>query len=277
MSGVPTTPAILHLTKFIDICRVNLFDTVTQYRAIFPATGSTDSRRRQMSSGRDLYDNRSHGVTAGGANVSHEDDGDRDPDDADHEADFSDCKILTSWFLHKIDACLQVMTNDLVSCIESEPFFPIDSIIDPCFYFGLSLTRIGADIRPRLLLIFNNIFLRRFGRVLGRASKAFLESLTQYQVPAEGLTAFPDSCHQDSQNMRQTPSDRQAATAMTAQTANPPLVLLQFEPLAVFLNGIISGLNEIRSHASIMNVCKMRDALNDSLARATNGILSYCR
>lgn len=269
MAGIPATPAVLHLTKFIDICRVNLFDTVTQYRAIFPSAGIQLS-----SAGRHgLYDNRSHAVTAdacrdGGNHRDAEED-----DDADEGADFSDCKILTSWLLLRMDACLEIITKDLISCIETEPFFPIDSIIDSCFYFGLSLTRIGADIRPRLLLIFNNIFHRRFRRVLGRASKTFLESLAVYEVPTAGFPPLagrqPDS---ENKSAQQTGGESMAVTTM-----NPPHLLVQFEPLAVLLNGIISALNEIRSHASIMNVCKMRDALNESLVRGTAGILSYCR
>ena len=180
----------------------------------------------------------------------------------DVDADFNDSRILTSWLLLKIDSCLQIITDDLISCIESEPFYPIDSVIDPCFYFGLSLTRIGADIRPRLLVIFNNIFLRRFKRVLGRATNTFLDALDSYKAPAAGFSLLP--IENDDLVKESGPP-------------HPPKILLQFEPLAMLLNGIISGLNEIRSHASVMNVCKIRDALTDSLVRGTAGILSYCR
>lgn len=259
-SGIPSTPAILHLSKLIDVSRVNLFDTVTQYKAIFPSSSVPSSSLLSSSaSSAGVYDSRriasSSNPGAGVADVCQDD---------VHGVDFNDSKILTSWLLQKIDSCLQIITEDLISCIESEPFYPIDSIIDPCFYFGLSLTRVGADIRPRLMLIFNNIFLRRFKRVLGRATNTFLESLNSYTAPADGFSLF-------------LPEENDDLMKKESGPANPPKILLQFEPLAVFLNGIISALNEIRSHASIMIVCKIRDALTESLVRGTAGIHTYCR
>lgn len=263
MSAIPSTPAILHLTKFIDVSRVNLFDTVTQYKAIFPSTGMSPASSAALLPSSGVYESRSRLAAASSSSspAAASATGVADVCQSDVEADFNDCKILTSWLLIKIDSCLQIITNDLISCIESEPFYPIDSIIDPCFYFGLSLTRIGADIRPRLLLIFNNIFLRRFKRVLGRATNTFLDAMNSYSAPADGFSLTTTE-----------KGDRQETGPPI-----PPKLLLQCEPLAMFLNGIISGMNEIRSHASIMNVCKIRDALSESLVRGTAGILSYCR
>jgi hypothetical protein len=276
MNAIPTSPSILHLTKFIEVCRVNLFDTVTQYKAIFPSTGipaaaaTTTSSLMLLSSSTGVYDSRRLLPAASGVSVT------QDVCQDDVDPDFSDCKILTSWLLQRIDSCLQIITNDLISVIESEPCVGLDAVIDPCFYFGLSLTRIGADIRPRLMLTFNYIFTRRFGRVMDRATNFFLKSLETHQIPDAGFCLMqPVDSHPDPESS----ADATTGTSTTggASTPIPPQILLQFEPLAIFLNAIISALNEIRSHASLMNLCKIREAVSESLVRGTAGIQSYCR
>lgn len=189
MSALPRTPAILHLTRFADVCRVNLFDIVTQYKAIFPSTGLPSvSSRSSAAIASSVTRQRLRQLPEPAPDA-----GNPTRDDADDELDFNDSRILSSWLLHKIDSCLQVISEDLAACqplIDESPNFPLDSIVDPCFYFGLSMSRIGADIRPQILVMFYDVFRERNKRVLERASLKFQESLVRCGPPADAFSCF---------------------------------------------------------------------------------------
>lgn len=224
LKGIPSSPPLMHLSRFVDAAKVNMFDIATQYKAIFPTTGGH------------LKSN---------------------------ECDVYQSKILASWLQFRVDSVVAVIQDDLVSCIENEPFYPIDDMIDPCFYFGLSLSRIGCDIRPRLIKIFSTALLRRLNRVLGRACNAFDKELNEL----EWRRIQP--------NMKIYELD----SGRVKESNEAPFLLVQILPLASLLNSILSALNEIHVNSSslLMNGCKVRDSLNDSLVRSTQIILSYCR
>lgn len=223
--GIPTSPPLMHLTRFIDAAKVNLFDIATQFKAIFPSSSSVGS--------------------------------------PSNEFEVCEGKILSSWLLHRVDYVVAVIQDDLISCIESEPFYPIDDMIDPCFYLGLSLSRIGCDIRPRIMKIFNTTLLRRLTRVLGRASNAFDKELNQldWKKVLKDVKVYDDDVKEDE------------------DAVHPPMVLLHVIPLARLLNGILSALNEIHVHSASLLVTpnRVRDALADTLVRSTEVILAFCR
>lgn len=133
--------ALVHITKVIETNRVNLFDIVTQYRAIFadhePIVSSTA---------------RYFGVTT----------------NSSANRDFNDCAVINSWVLFKVNQFLDVLKQDLNRCVNNEfsHYYPIESIIEPSFYFGLSMSRIGADFRPQLIPIINDAISNRFYRVV---------------------------------------------------------------------------------------------------------------
>jgi hypothetical protein len=137
--------ALVHITKVIETNRVNLFDIVTQYRAIFadhePIVSSTA---------------RYFGISTNPSS----------------NRDFSDSAIINSWVLFKVNQFLDVLKEDLNRCVNNEfsHYYPIESIIEPCFYFGLSMSRIGADFRPRLIPIINEAISKRFSRVVNEGT-----------------------------------------------------------------------------------------------------------
>jgi hypothetical protein len=220
--SLPTSPPLMHLSQFLEVSKVNIFDIATQYKAIFPPT---------------LAGENTSGV------VSEE-------------------KILSSWLMHRVDFVVSVIQDDLVSCIESDPFYPIDDMIDPCLYLGLSLSRVGCDIRLRIFKIFNTTFLRRLTRVLGRASNAFDKELNllQWKKLVNNIMIHEEKNNESSQS-------------------TAPTVLIQIIPLARLLNSILSALNEIHINSAslIMNGCRVRDIIQECLVRSTECILSFCR
>lgn len=229
ISDVPKTPPVFHLMKIIEVNRINLFDVTTQFRAVF-SSGS--------------HDPLDFGKLA-----------------ADHHPrqDFSEASILTSWFIFRINQFLDILQSDLTACIESDPYYAFDSIIDPSFYFGLSMSRIGADIRPRLAVIFTEMSLRRFKMTVDKATVGFESSIGPC-LKLENMRMI----------LKTTRDDETSVSALT-----PPKPLLDYPCLASYLNGIITSFNEIRLVIPVNQSPAVSDILNDSLKRAAGAIITY--
>ncbi|KAJ8976137.1 hypothetical protein NQ317_018109 [Molorchus minor] len=108
-----------HLTKTIEITRVNLFNIITQYRAIF-----NDDEHSPLSTIKNQHINQ---------NV-----------------------IFYSWINDKISEFLITLEEDLkgVSSVET--------ILDQCMYFGLSLSKVGCDFRSLMIPIFTTRISQKF-------------------------------------------------------------------------------------------------------------------
>lgn len=212
---IPTSPPLFHLTRIIEFFRINLFDIATQYRAVFSS------------------DDSSHNINQ-------------------HSYESN---ILSSWMLTKIEQFFEILESDIISCIECEPYFPYDSVIDPCYYFGLSMARIGFAIKPRLTSVFRRMCLKRFRLSLDKAEKSFQESLNGYSLD-EILTHSNKS---DEINI-------------------PPLSrVAEVPPLKWLLNGILMAFNDIRLVSFPPMGFQVADVLNKSLMRSTENLLNFCR
>ena len=66
----------------------------------------------------------------------------------------NDSSILYSWILEKVEAFLKTLATDLASpSVEQR----LDAIFNQCMYFGLSFGRVGIDLRPLLIPIFEEV------------------------------------------------------------------------------------------------------------------------
>lgn len=213
VKDIPSSPPLFHLTRTIDLFRINLFDIATQYRAVF----SSDDPFQNSS----LYSKESN--------------------------------ILSSWILTKIEQFFKILESDILACIENEPYFPYDSVIDPCYYFGLSMARIGFDIKPRLTLVFQRMCIRRFRLSLDKAEKTFQDSLKSYSLN-ETLSKLKVSSDDSSLSL-----------------------IADISPLKWLMNGILMAFNDIRLVSSLPMGFSVTDVLNKSLIRSSEILLHFCR
>lgn len=117
--------ALNYISSITEVFRINIFDIVTQYRAIFPRT--------ELES-----------LTVG------------------QKPQANEIKIINSWMTVKIEQYLNILQECLNSAVSQSGTLSFDATIDHCFYFGLSMSKIGADIRPKLTLIFDDFIRKRF-------------------------------------------------------------------------------------------------------------------
>ncbi|XP_033012975.1 conserved oligomeric Golgi complex subunit 8 [Lacerta agilis] len=171
--------------------------------------------------------------------------------------------IFHGWVLQKVSQFLLVLERDLQRGVGSR----LDSLLGQCMYFGLSFSRVGADFRGLLIPIFQRVTLVTFKRAMQEAVNKFQEEMNSYT-----LISVPAALGSSSSSIP-------VAVAPSAQpgTLQPPMVLLDFPPLACFLNNILVAFNDLRLCCPVALAPDVAATLEDALGQVTKVILVFHR
>ncbi|KAM9607434.1 conserved oligomeric Golgi complex subunit 8 isoform 3-T3 [Trichechus inunguis] len=158
--------------------------------------------------------------------------------------------IFHGWVLQKVSQFLQVLETDLHRGVGGR----LDSLLGQCMYFGLSFSRVGADFRGQLAPVFQRVAINTFQRAIQEAVEKFQDEMNSYTlilIPAIlGSSNIP------------------AAMPVTQPgTLQPPMVLLDFPPLACFLNNILVAFNDLRLCCPLALAQDVTRALEEALAK----------
>ncbi|XP_039949838.1 conserved oligomeric Golgi complex subunit 8 [Bactrocera tryoni] len=143
LKAIAKDDAQQHLTKTIEVTRINLFNIITQYRAIFP-----DDEPSVVTAAKPMQ-----GVTCEGE------------------------RLFQAWLHRKIDDFLHTLEFDLERGISS-----FDTVLGQCMYFGLSFSRVGADFRGLMVPIFLRVIRRNFGNAISTVNQSFAQELERYTL-----------------------------------------------------------------------------------------------
>lgn len=140
----------------------------------------------------------------------------------------NEAAIFHGWVVQMVAEFLETLERDLERGVGGR----LDSLLGQCMYFGLSFSRVGADFRGQLAPVFQRVVAEAFGRAVREAVDKFQEDMNVYTLIALpsvlGGTAPP------------------AAPSSQPGTLQPPMSLLDFQPLACFLNNILTAFNDLR-------------------------------
>uniref|UniRef100_A0A8C5QXJ0 Conserved oligomeric Golgi complex subunit 8 n=1 Tax=Leptobrachium leishanense TaxID=445787 RepID=A0A8C5QXJ0_9ANUR len=172
----------------------------------------------------------------------------------------SEGAIFHGWVLQKISEFLQVLETDLQRGVGGR----LDSLLGQCMYFGLSFSRVGADFRGQLAPIFQRVASENFTRAAQEAVERFQEDMNTYTLlsaPAVLGSSIPPVSLPQTQ----------------PGTLQPPMVLLDFPPLACFLNNILVAFNDLRLCCPVSLTQAVTEALQHALEKVVWIILSVHR
>lgn len=170
---------------------------------------------------------------------------------ADEQAPVNESAIFYGWVVQKVSEFLQTLERDLQRGVGSR----LDSLLGQCMYFGLSFSRVGADFRGQLAPMFLHVAADTFSRAVEEAVDKFQDDMNVYT-----LTALPLVL---------------AGTIPTAPpssqpgTLQPPMSLLDFPPLACFLNNILAAFNDLRLCCPVGAVEDVTTSLVDGLKKVS--------
>lgn len=147
---------------------------------------------------------------------------------ADGQLWVNEAAIFHGWVVQKVSEFLETLEKDLERGVGGR----LDSLLGQCMYFGLSFSRVGADFRGQLAPMFQRVAAETFSRAVQEAVEKFQEDMNMYT-----LIALPSLL-----------GGTVPPVAPTSQpgTLQPPMSLLDFQPLACFLNNILTAFNDLR-------------------------------
>ena len=158
--------------------------------------------------------------------------------------DLNESKLFYCWLQSKIDQFLSILEKDLKLGVGSR----IDSLLNQSMYFGLAFSRVGLDFRALMMPIFERAILTKIVDQVNMACDKFTHSLSKLnwiELSSEKsrLQDFFDS-------------------NSTSSIINPPIKLLDFQPLALYLNTLLHCFNEIKLclpisiHSKVFSIIK---------------------
>ncbi|XP_036605386.1 conserved oligomeric Golgi complex subunit 8 isoform X3 [Trichosurus vulpecula] len=175
------------------------------------------------------------------------------------EPSVNESAIFHGWVLQKVSQFLQVLESDLQRGGGSR----LDSLLGQCMYFGLSFSRVGADFRGQLAPVFQQVALNTFKKAVQEGVEKFQDEMNSYTLisaPAALRSTIP------------------AAVPVTQPgTLQPPMGLLDFPPLACFLNNILVAFNDLRLCCPVALAQDVTASLEDALGKVTKIILAFHR
>ncbi|KAF4529092.1 hypothetical protein B566_EDAN018223 [Ephemera danica] len=161
--------------------------------------------------------------------------------------------ILHGWITEKVSQFIAILEQDISQMGETDP---LDSILNQCMYFGLSLARVGADFRALMSPIFVKNINRNFDYMIRKAGKEFETHIEKFNFEKIGSS----------------PQQSQPSSGL-----QPPQSLLQCPPLALYCNSLLGTFNVLRLCAPLSLAATVTSQLQASLSQAAKTLLARCR
>jgi len=135
----------------------------------------------------------------------------------------------------------------------------IETLLGQAMYFGLSFSRVGFDFRPMLIPVFERVIMRQMNKQLNIEMNL--------KVVAESFSAL---------NLNKIAGLKHPSTpANQDDVSQPPLLLLDYPPLALACNHILATLNTLRLCAPVSCVQQVTTIFKEYLSKLSQQILGY--
>lgn len=232
--GVGATPQA-RLVALSDGTRAMVFEIITQYRAVFSDDGVEDEGG---------LSGRKKATSAAAAS-----------------------SILHDWAASCIDAYLASLEEGLRDICDGAA---LNTVLQQAMYCGHSLGRVGADFRAALPPLFEAAVVRIYASHLAAARRHFETMLEDHRWAPVGSSAFRRGREDAGAEREKEKEKANGASEGGAEAAqyDPPLAVLDSPPLAVFLNGILAALNELRLCAPVSLGKRLGAMLEDTVVEA---------
>ncbi|KAL0978018.1 hypothetical protein UPYG_G00164840 [Umbra pygmaea] len=169
----------------------------------------------------------------------------------------NEAAIFHGWVVQQVSDFLETLDRDLQRGVGGR----LDSLLGQCMYFGLSFSRVGADFRGQLAPMFQRVASDTFRKAVEEAVEKFQEDMNLYT-----LISLPSMLG----GFAVPPSTQPGAL-------QPPMSLLDFPPLACFLNHILTAFNDLRLCCPVGLAQLVTKYLEDALLKVTKLILVFHR
>ncbi|KAI5098478.1 conserved oligomeric Golgi complex subunit 8 [Silurus meridionalis] len=167
--------------------------------------------------------------------------------------------IFHGWVVQQIAHFLETLERDLERGVGSR----LDSLLGQCMYFGLSFSRVGADFRGQLAPMFQRVATETFAKAVQEAVDKFKDDMNMYT-----LISLPSMLRNTIPTV---------SPGVQPGTLQPPMGLLDFPPLACFLNNILTAFNDLRLCCPMGLAEEVAKCVEEALVKVTKLILVFHR
>ncbi|KAG9443818.1 hypothetical protein H6P81_015158 [Aristolochia fimbriata] len=175
-------------------------------------------------------------------------------DDSSRSEENYDGGLLFSWAMHQITSHLNTLKIMLPKITEGGS---LSNVLDQCMYCAMGLGWVGLDFRGLLPAIFEDAVLNLFSKNMKTAVENFqlvLDSHRWVPLPAVGFSS--NGASEDNQD-----------------DLTPPPYLMEHPPIAVFINGVSSAMNELRPCAPVVLKQAVAQELINGLQSVSDSLL----
>ncbi|XP_063840859.1 conserved oligomeric Golgi complex subunit 8-like [Scylla paramamosain] len=164
--------------------------------------------------------------------------------------------IFHGWILHKVNQFIRLVERDLQRGVGGN----LEAVLAQCMFFGQSFSRIGADFRNLLIPLFQKAALTQLEKDIRIANIKFDEtlscfSLMEAQQLSSSATLLPE----------------------TQDKTRPPLSLMEFAPLAHYMNGLVAAFNTLRQCCPVATLSGAMKLIQQSLGKVISALLELHR
>lgn len=164
--------------------------------------------------------------------------------------------IFHGWILHKVNQFIRLVDKDLQRGVGSN----LEAVLAQCMFFGQSFSRIGADFRNLLIPVFQKAALLQLEKDIRTANIKFDETLSCFSL-------------MEAQQL----SSSSIFLPETQDKTRPPLSLMEFGPLAYYMNGLVAAFNTLRQCCPVATLSEALKLIHRSLAKVISALLELHR
>ncbi|CAF1030794.1 unnamed protein product [Brachionus calyciflorus] len=170
--------------------------------------------------------------------------------------DLNESKLFYCWLNKKINFFLAILERDIKLGVGNR----LDGVLSQSMYFGLAFSRVGLDFRALMIPIFERIVFEQFKKQVDLANLKFEEYLAKVNWSDLNL---------DKSRMQD------IFESKLGSIINPPIQLLDFPPLAHYLNTILNCFNEIRLCLPLSLYSKVFNEMEESFRKMAKFVNVY--
>lgn len=181
--------------------------------------------------------------------------------------------VLYTWVQHRIVHYVAALQQHLPGIEEGTN---LASVLEHCMYCCSSLSRVGLDFSSLLAPLFQLCTLRLFSAKLAVAVDAFHQRLDSHKWMSMPSPMFNKGAA--AATAAAAGKDGEAGVGEqqgSAEELSPPYALMEHVPLAVFTNGVLSALNELRHCALLPLQRPAGSLLQGSLEQVASSLVHY--
>ena len=187
------------------------------------------------------------------------------------QKDLSESKLFNCWILEKITRFLNTLKDSLkyINNQNNGIGNRLDSVLSQAMYFGLAFSRVGLDFRVLIVEVFENAAYEQMKEGISSATSKFEECLQRFSL-SDFVGGNVDTISSSDQNVLMLNTNRKTSI-------NPPISLIEFQPLAIYLNHLLQSFNDFRLCAPLNLFTKVKYLLEESLCKVSIIISIYLK